>query len=376
MGEVVLHYGPVLLTWGMLLWLRPGPAPGRRLVRLCVLGLAVSQTALTPGVITFTRAVGLHSIERLVGHLSMLAALWAGAQILLRLHGYNARARVHTAWTVLAGTVMCLLFALTPNLYPQSPWVMEYCIAYAVAQLPEFAVIAQLCLRDALHTPDRTLHVGLGLVVTGIGAAACYTTSKTLVAISARTPVGFPLGRGFLMSQALPAAAHLLVLAGVAVPAVAEWTRRYRRYRRLGPLWFALYRAEPAIALEPPGLLGGNPLFVTRLQLYRRVIEIRDGLLALRPYLPAGDDADGLEDDQREAAEIAAALHSREKGIPLRSAKTVAVGGHDLASDTEYLCRLADAYRGIEPPARLDRHRSAVGRTLAWLNGCRRPRGR
>ena len=94
-GEVVRRYGPVLLTWGMLLWLRPGPAPGRRLVRLCVLCLAVSQTALTPAAITFTHAMGLHSVERLVGHLAMLAAVWAGAQILLRLHGYDARARAH-----------------------------------------------------------------------------------------------------------------------------------------------------------------------------------------------------------------------------------------------------------------------------------------
>ncbi|MFI1092386.1 MAB_1171c family putative transporter [Streptomyces sp. NPDC020917] len=348
MAEAVRNYAPALLAWGILLWLRPGPAPGRRLVRLCVLGLAVSQTALTPAALTFTHAVGSPGVERFVGHVAMLAAVWAGAQILLRLRGDDARARAHTAWAVAAGAAMALLFALTPNLYPQSPWVMEYCIAYAVALMPEFTVIARLCLRDARQAPDRALGLGLGLVVAGVAAAACYMVSKTVVAISARAPIDFPWGRGYVMSKALPTTAHLLVLAGVAMPAIAEWMRRYRRYRRLAPLWSALYEAEPAIALEPPGLLQGRTLFPTRLQLYRRVIEIRDGLLAIRPYLPIGEsDPGGIEDDQREAARISAALHSRAKGIPLLSAEATASGGHDLSSDTEYLCRLADAYHAI-----------------------------
>ena len=338
MDELVRRYGPALLAWAILLWLRPSPAPGRRLVRLCVLGLAVSQTALTPAVIDFTHAVGLAGVERLVGHLAMLFAVWAGAQILLRLHGYDARARTHTAWAVLAGAVMCLLFVLTPNLYPQSPWVMEYSIAYCVALLPEFTVIARLCLRDARKAPDWIMRVGLGLVVVGIVAAAGYMTSRTLVAISARAPIDFSVGRGYLLSKALPTAAHLLVLAGVAVPAIAEGLRRFRRYRRLGPLWSALYRAEPGIALEPPRLL---TVFPTRLQLYRRVIEIRDGLLAIRPYR-AADEA-GLD----EAAAIDAALRAHRDGTPLRSAAVTVSGGHDLGSDTEYLCRLADSYRKI-----------------------------
>jgi hypothetical protein len=337
--ELVRRYGPALLAWGVLLWLRPGRAPGRRLVRLCVFGLAVEQTALTPVVVNFTPTVGLGSIERLVGHLALLFALWAGAQILLRLHGYEDRARAHTAWAIFAGAVMCLLFALTPDLFPQSPWVMEYCIAYCVAVLPEFTVIARLCLRDARKAPDWIMRLGLGLVVIGIVAGAAYMVSRTVVAISARAPIDFSFGKGYLLSKALPTAAHLLVLAGVSVPAIAEWSRRYRRYRRLGPLWLALYRAEPAIALEPPGLI---TVFPTRLQLYRRVIEIRDGLLAIRPYRPAT--ADGFED---EAAEIAAALRARENGTPLPAAGVTVSGGDDLGSDTEYLCRLADAYQKI-----------------------------
>jgi hypothetical protein len=65
------------------------------------------------------------------------------------------------------------------------------------------------------------------------------------------------------------------------------WGRRYRAYRRLYPLWSALYRAAPEIALFPPRSLIAD-LFTFRgleFLLYRRVIEIRDAFLALRPYI-------------------------------------------------------------------------------------------
>ncbi|MEV7043972.1 MAB_1171c family putative transporter [Amycolatopsis sp. NPDC051061] len=338
MGEILRRYGPAALAWILLLVLRPGPAPGRRLVRFCVLGLAVSQTALTPAVRDLTRTVHAPSVELLVAHLAMVGAVWAGAQLLLRLHGLRTSARRHTAWAVAGGAAMVITFTLAPDVLPQSPFVMEYCIAYAVALLPEFAVIARLCLQDARRAPDRILRAGLGLVVAGVVAAAAYMVIRTVIAISARAPFDFEYGKVFLLSKALPTSAHLLVLVGVGVPAAAGWLRRHRQYRRLGPLWLALYRAEPAIALEPPRAT----VFPTRLQLYRRVIEIRDGLLVIRPYR-SGSGAG----EQQEATEILAALRAREDGLPPLSPETTVQGGQDFGSDTEYLCRVADAFREI-----------------------------
>jgi len=342
MGELVRRYGPAVLAWALLLWLRPSPTPGRRLVRCCVLGLAVSQTALTPAVRSLTRALGAASVELLVAHLAMVGAVWAGARLLLTLHGLRASARRHTAWAAAGGAAMVTLFVLAPNMMPQSPFVMEYCIAYAVALLPEFAVIAVLCLQDARRSPDRILRAGLGLVVAGVVAAAGYMVIRTVIAVTARAPFSFEYGRGFLLSKALPTAAHVLVLVGVGVPAAAGWLRRYRQYRRLAPLWLALYRAEPAIALEPPR----TTLFPTRLHLYRRVIEIRDGLLAIRPHRTGSGTG-----EHQEAAEIAAALHAREQGEPPLATEPTVQGGQDLGSDTEYLCRVADAYRELTRPA-------------------------
>ncbi|MFJ9779496.1 MAB_1171c family putative transporter [Amycolatopsis sp. NPDC101161] len=338
MGELVRRYGPAVLAWALLLWLRPSPAPGRRLVRFCVFGLAVSQTALTPAVRGFTRAAGAANVELLVAHLAMVGAVWAGAQLLLTLHGLRESARRHTAWAATGGAVMITFFVLAPDMMPQSPFVMEYCIAYAVALLPELAVIAGLCLQDARRTADRIVRAGFGLVVAGVVAAAAYMVIRTVVASTARAPFTFEYGRGFLLSKALPTGAHVLVLVGVGVPAAVGWLRRHRQYRRLGPLWLALYRAEPEIALEPPR----TTLFPTRLHLYRRVIEIRDGLLAIRPYRTGS--ATG---ERQEAAEIAAALHAREEGKPPLATEPTVQGGQDLGSDTEYLCRVADAYREL-----------------------------
>jgi hypothetical protein len=61
----------------------------------------------------------------------------------------------------------------------------------------------------------------------------------------------------------------------------------HRDYRRMRPLWLALYRANPHIALDAPQSPVLEAVSVRDLEFkaYRRVIEIRDGVLALRPYM-------------------------------------------------------------------------------------------
>ncbi|MGC0316995.1 MAB_1171c family putative transporter [Kitasatospora acidiphila] len=110
---------------------------------------------------------------------------------------------------------------------------------------------------------------------------------------------------------------------GARITAPARWLRARRRYRALEPLWSALHTAVPGIALAPrPGRR--PPLRTAEFALYRRIIEIRDGQLALRPYLPPqlpewlaavepGGEPDGAV---LEAAALAAALEARRAGRP------------------------------------------------------------
>jgi hypothetical protein len=57
------------------------------------------------------------------------------------------------------------------------------------------------------------------------------------------------------------------------------WWRARRAIRRLRPLWAAVHAELPELVLAAPG---EGAVF----QLYRRVVEIRDGSLALRRYVP------------------------------------------------------------------------------------------
>jgi hypothetical protein len=355
MGEWLIRYGPPILACGLFLVRRGGEDRGRRWVRWVFGGLAVSLMALTPAGHAVIRAMtGAEDLPRLVGHGGMLFAVWAAQRFLAHLNGMRTGSRWQGRWIAGMFVVMCVFFGLTPDLRPQSPWVMEYCFAYAAAQIPAFGAVIVLCLRYARGTGDPVLRTGLRLIGAGTAGAVLYLVNKTILAASPRFGFDYPLGREFAMGKVLPAAAHVLVLLGVALPALAGWLARYLLYRRLSPLWIDLYRADPEIALAPPGVPALGNL---KLRLYRRVIEIRDGLLALQPYrdpaiavaarrkaLLAGLQGRRLEADV-EAAAVAAALRARAAGVaPVEPPANVS-GGSDLDSDTTFLRDVADAYR-------------------------------
>jgi hypothetical protein len=112
----------------------------------------------------------------------------------------------------------------------------------------------------------------------------------------------------------LRAAGVILALAGAVVPATG-WIRSvagaYRSLRAVRPLWQAMRQAFPDVILFPPrrALLERFGVDDVHLRLYRRVIEIRDGMLVLRDHLPA--DA---------GTEVAAYLDTRAPGHPDRAA--------------------------------------------------------
>jgi hypothetical protein len=346
-------------------------------VRRILLGLAISLTALTPaGQAAINGLAGTEYLPRLVAHAGMLLVAWAAQDLLLHLTG--ERRGPHTWWIAGMFCVMCVLFALTPDLFPQSPWVFEYVLAYVVAQVPAFANVIRLGLRYAAIADTAALRTALRLVVGGTALGLAYLVNKAVLAASSRFDFTYPLGHTVFVSKLLPTSAYLLVLVGAALPALLSWLGRYHRYRRLGALWRDLYRTDPAIALDPPTVPDVLALGRLRLRLYRRVIEIRDGLLALRPYrdpdvtVAARDRAAkaGLHGRHRdaavEAAAIAAALRARAAGPPPDSADetaaTAVTGGDDLAGETAFLELVARAYRGLaakprrrgfpRPPAR------------------------
>jgi hypothetical protein len=184
----------------------------------------------------------------------------------------------------------------------------------------------------------------------------------------------FGLGNPFLDSDAvtrlLIIACAALTLTGSTLPAwgsrmgipdALDWLERYRIYWRLYGLWHDLYRVDPDIALFPPRSLVRDALTLRdlRFRLYRRMVEIRDGILVLRRFIDPwvmerarelGREA-YLPEDEIEAlvaaASIAAALQTRPRnGIAeVDPSLLPAWGGDDVPSEAAALALVARFYR-------------------------------
>ncbi|MFI0737516.1 DUF6545 domain-containing protein [Streptomyces sp. NPDC021100] len=143
-------------------------------------------------------------------------------------------------------------------------------------------------------------------------------------------PAGRPADNGDdTVSTALALVCAALVAAGGSAavrPALRHWWWFLRTYRALTPLWSAFHRAFPTTPLparrHPFAVPAGLSPRRLRFALYRRVIEIHDGLLLLRPHLPAAPEAGpgtagaavagpGNDDAHTAATRIAHALRDR-----------------------------------------------------------------
>jgi hypothetical protein len=156
-------------------------------------------------------------------------------------------------------------------------------------------------LADVIHGTRRyqrsatgPLATGLRLIGLGCWFGLGYITVKvTFLVVLVR---GGRWGSGIesVTGRLLAVAGAGLIIAGSLLPRLSarirklhRWAIAYRQRRQLFPLWHLLYRAEPGIALDPTTSALSDALRVrdAELLLYRRVIEIRDGRLALAPRL-------------------------------------------------------------------------------------------
>ena len=137
----------------------------------------------------------------------------------------------------------------------------------------------------------------------------------------------------------------MLFLAGVTYPGVrarVSAVRRRRRHRRehhaLAPLWTVLVRAFPSIVLRTPPR-GAHRVY------YRRVIEIRDGLVQLSPYLDADFGEVAAADPGAAAAALKTALerHAAGEASDGRAKQVLPAGADDIESDVRPLLALSAA---------------------------------
>ncbi|MEU6756072.1 MAB_1171c family putative transporter [Streptomyces sp. NPDC046685] len=163
-----------------------------------------------------------------------------------------------------------------------------YITTYTVAEL----YLAWVCWKYAGKIEDRWISRGLRLITVG----AIITLGYSGIRISAVLGSMFEFSVKHLepwawicgdIGATLTQVGYFLPIVAVRLAAGSTWVREHRQYRRLQPLWQAMYDAVPSINLMKPAdqraaLLRLRPV---HFELYRRAVEIRDGQIELRPFV-------------------------------------------------------------------------------------------
>jgi hypothetical protein len=297
------------------------------------------------------------------------------------------RLRVIFLATAIAGmTTLFTVEGLTdrsPTLY--ALYVLIY-ITYLGYTAKDFLVQT---LRQAKRSRRPSQRIGLRITAAGCVFALMYTAYKIFVIISVglgldlipdgskcTSPVT-PVRCTFSVTS--PALAVLLITIGLMLPAVAwpisQFLRRRwetRSFEKLSQLWADVTEAAPEVVLDPSGSAADEHSDDSDYLLHRRVIEINDGILALRLHRsPAVQDtarelaaSKGMKDTPEgealvEAAVLSAAVHAQRNGDHfVEHQAPPAAGGPsregNLRAETQWLLLVAAAYAAdptrVAPP--------------------------
>lgn len=295
-------------------------SPELKALWLSLFGLAAGLTTQVPSIyFRLGSLAGVPNVGMPIGQSFVLVAGWA-ASVLLLYSTYPATVAARKAMRRFLGVAvglvtMVVLFAVTPASAPTLQFVATYgsrssVATYYLIYLGLLALaaadIGRLCWRYAGLAKQDGLRLGLHLIAASAAVALAYVVYKGAFVASDHYGLRLPLGGEPDVSRSLMLLGTVLVLAGTTISVwgsrlrieriYSRW-RSYCSYRRLSSLWWALYNVTPEIALYPASIRRLDAMVARDLEfrLHRRVIEIRDGWLKLRPYLDHGDAVEARE---------------------------------------------------------------------------------
>jgi hypothetical protein len=373
---VVAFLAMVALAYKIPPLVRDPRSPTRRALVAMLACLAWAPLVNTPFIyVRFDALTGVPNLARLIAHYGIIGFA-VSVQILL-LHWTVERPSPRSTWIRLvavatAVVAMAVFFVLAPvdvsltgeftARYGDAPFMAEYMLVYLGYFVVALVDILRLAWRFTGLTRQPFLRAGLRLVSYGAVFGLAYCLEKGFY-VAARNAGYEPIPADVQeqMSPLLTGPGCVLMLIGFTIPswgprvaAGREWLRRLRTYRQLYPLWRLLYDVTPEIALDPGQAHRGTVRDVDY-RLVRRVVEIRDGWLALRPYFDARVAREagarcGLQGGEREDAVHAAVLVAavRAKARDDKPAELYTIdpqGGTDLAEETTHLVRIARRVR-------------------------------
>ncbi|SCF29276.1 hypothetical protein GA0074696_4151 [Micromonospora purpureochromogenes] len=348
--DTTLYAGCSLAGWiafGYMLRLqRRQPSHARGAICVALGAFAVGITLAVPPLATaIDHASGLPNLAKVLSHgCAMTIAVSAESMLLhLALPPRTAAARVRLWMLVTGGAFLAMvgLFAHTltydsPVLltveYATDPAVTAYLLIFMTLGFFAYCIdIARLCWRFARICGRPWLRRGLRVTAVGAAFALLYSTNKIVYLVAYWN--GYrPTGEREI-AAVLVAISALLMMVGLTMPAwgpIFAITRRwddFRFYRQLEPLWRNLIAELPELELDASLR---RPLTAVRdidYALTRRVAEIRDARLSLRPYMDArvtvlaeqfAEQAEVNDDERRaavEAAHLACALRAHRAGL-------------------------------------------------------------
>lgn len=283
--------------------LRSGSVPARWLLATLTF-LALGISIFVP---TIKQQLGdllpVDQVEEPLARTAVIAAVFCG-QTLLGLTGDPiSRRRRQLRWVV-CGVALVLLW-VTFWIGPASPTshfgshpvadgsMTVFILAFLVYLAYAVSTVMAGCWRYA-DKAVGAMALGLRLIAAGCAAALGYAFVKVLaiLAFAFEAPVASTV-EGTL-AQSLVAVGAVLVAVGSAATATSQrvgearvWCRDWVAHLRLYPLWAALISAVPPVALDPSSGRWQDALRIRdlHLRLYRRLIELRDAWLVLRPYM-------------------------------------------------------------------------------------------
>jgi hypothetical protein len=230
-------------------------------------------------------------------------------------------------------------------------------VFYVAANSYLLYAFAAACVWTRRYARGAEPRLRRGLRIASIGLAAISLAGATFVASNVSRWAGTPAPPPVVITSIfLLLLGIVLFVVGMAYPTVRTrmaalrvWRRHRRAHRRLRPLWTVLNEQFPQDALSRvPASRWRDALTLRSVhrRYYRRVIECRDGLVRISPYLAhLGADPADLADPERLARRLSDALraHAAGESVPPQAMSIAMPTDDSLEADVDRLIELSQA---------------------------------
>jgi len=375
MAPVVLA-GLVVALWiGVLnkvvqLWRAPEDLPLRALAA-CVVSATLTFTVNLPPLKPLLDQAGGGVRSLVINFGTMAAAYFLLVFFTYSVRGPAARRTVRLQAVPLAAAILIAFaaWALAPAAVRADPadtvnGASPHATVFVVAVLGYMAYAHSQSLRWSIAyvraAGTARLRRSLLVISVAVGAFLVADATKSLLAVlqvATDLPDG-PVDVLTIVYLTGVSVGTLAFVVGVSYAAVTGmlisvpvWRAHRRYYRQLKPLWAAMDQAFPHLVLgrvPATSWLARLGVGSTHYRFYRRVVEIRDGLVQLAPYYDTSATEHTAEREEvRWAGVIRAALRAKQAENPMIESPVVEAdpvfipGGDDLESDARLLAGIA-----------------------------------